>query len=357
LVLTLVAFPLPVAHPAAAAGPFFGMDAAELPTARDFQGMQKAHVSQVRFLMDWPSIQPDPSKRLDWSAFDPVVAGAAEAGMDVLPVLYGTPRWAVDCGLNAPGGCETISPLRSDLGTAGWKAFVTEAVKRYGPNGIFWSDPTDQFNPPYRPIRRWQIWNEANSADFFGPRPSAGAYGQLVTFTSNVIKSVDPAATIYLAGVFGTPPKPGISAWKFLDRLYAIKGFKNRFDEVALHPYSPGVRGILYQLDRTRKVMRQNKDGGTPIAVTELGWSSGQVGGGTLFKGLAGQAAALKSGFNAVIKNRKRYKIDSLFWFSWRDPTPGTIGICKFCAGTGLLTNDYDPKPSLGAFTSFTGGS
>lgn len=355
--LTLAVSAIAVALPApAVARPFFGVDASELPTSRDFQGMQKAHVGQLRFSMDWPSIQPDPTSKLDWSDFDPVVAGAAEAGIDLVPVLYGTPRWAADCSLGAPGGCETISPLKSDLGTDGWNAFVTEAVRRYGPDGTFWSDQTDSFNPPYQPIRRWQIWNESNSIDFFGPRPSPLAYGQLVTVTANLIRSVDPNARLYLAGMFGTPPKPGLSAWKFLDRLYSIKGFRNRFDEVALHPYSPGVRGVIYQLDRARQVMKEHKDR-RPIAVTELGWSSGAPGGGTLFKGLDGQAQLLRGSFAAVLKARKRDGIDSLFWFSWRDPTPGTIGACGFCGGTGLLSNNYDSKPSLGAFTSFTGGS
>jgi hypothetical protein len=356
--LSAAALSLGITSTAAAAlpSPFFGVTSAEQPTTADLQTMAQAKVGLVRFTLDWPNVQSTRAGALDWSKVDAVVAGAASNGLDLLPVLYGTPPWAADCGIGAPGGCETISPMRSSEGAAGWRQFVAEAVRRYGPNGTFWSDPSDAFNPPPRPIRRWQIWNEANSVDFFGPRPSPSEYAHLTTAASEAIRSVDPGARIYLAGLFGTPPKPGISAWKFLDRLYSIKDFRSEFDRVALHPYSPGLRGITYQLDRALKVMRAHKAGGTKIAITEIGWSSAPAHGGSLFKGLKGQGQALKSSFGQLLRDRKRYNLDSLFWFSWRDPTPGTTGACLFCASTGLLRFNLSPKPSLSAYTRFTGG-
>ena len=38
--------------------------------------------------------------------------------------------------------------------------------------------------------------------------------------------------------------------WRFLDRLYGFKGAKKTFDAVAIHPYSPNIKGIEYQLKK-----------------------------------------------------------------------------------------------------------
>ena len=347
---------LAVAAPSANAARFFGVATADPPSDRDFQGITQMKANLVRFTLSWEDVQPSSPDSFDWSKFDPVVAGAASAGVTLLPVLYGSPPWAVDCGLAPAGACQTINPLTSDRGIAGWTAFLDQLERRYGPSGTFWTDTTDSFDPPRRPIRRWQIWNEVNSAEFFAPKPTAKAYSQLLKLSADVLRHHDDRARIYLAGLFGTPPKPGPTSWGFLNGLYAIPGIKNYFDEVAVHPYSPGVRGMIYQVMRARKVLDRHGDRGTPIAVTEIGWSSGRPGGGILFRGPKGQAKSLRDAFKALARDRRRYGIDNVLWFSWRDPTPGTSGGCLLCAASGLLRNDYSPKPSLAAFARFTGG-
>jgi hypothetical protein len=335
---------------------FFGVVAAETPTTQDFDGMANARAGMLRINFAWSDVQPTQSGPLDFSSLDPIVAGAASRGIDLLPVLVSSPSWAVDCS-RAPGQpCETISPVSSTAGANAWRAFVLALVQRYGPHGSFWSDTGDAFSPPYQPIRRWQIWNEVNSPEFFQPKPSPGAYAQLLSASADEIRSVDPGAKIYLAGLFGTPPKPGISSRRFLNGLYGIKGIKSDFDEVALHPYSPGVRGMLFQIQFAREAMIKHRDRHTPIAITEIGWSSGAPGSGILDRGLGGQAKSLRTGFKALRSNRRRYGIDSVFWFSWRDLPPGVAGPCSFCGSAGLLRNDYSVKPSLRAFTAFTGG-
>jgi polysaccharide biosynthesis protein PslG len=335
---------------------FFGVVAAETPTPQDLDGMANARVGSLRINFTWSDIQPTAGGPLDFSQIDPVVAGTAARGIDLLPVLYSSPAWAVDCSQAPTRGCETISPLSSTRGADAWRAFVLALVRRYGPGGTFWSDTTDAFNPPYRPIRRWQIWNEVNSPEFFQPKPSPSAYARLLTASADEIRSVNPGAKVYLAGLFGTPPKPGLSSRRFLNGLYRIKGIKSDFDVVAVHPYSPGVKGMIFQLQFAREAMIKHGDRRTPLAVTEIGWSSGPRGGGILFRGPAGQSKALRAAFAELRRDRRRYKIESAYWFSWRDLPVGVAGPCSFCGTAGLLRNDYTAKPSLGAFTDFTGG-
>ncbi len=90
--------------------------------------------------------------------------------------------------------------------------------------------------------------------------------------------------------------------------------------------------------------------------MTELGWASGPRSDGVLFRDPKGQAKSLRTVFKTLRRNRRRYKIESVFWFSWRDLPEGIAGPCSFCGSTGLLHDDYRAKPSLRAFTAFTGG-
>jgi hypothetical protein len=354
LTLLIVALMIAVAAPSARAGSYFGVATADPPSERDFQGITQVNAKLVRFTLSWEDVQPSSPDSFDWSKFDPVVAGAAAAGVNLLPVLYGSPVWAVDCSRAPAGACQTINPLTTDRGIAGWKNFIGALVQRYGPSGSFWTDPTDAFNPPRRPIHRWQVWNEVNSSDFFAPDPRPKAYAPLLTTTADIIRAADPRARIYLAGLFGTPPKPGPSSWAWLNGLYGVPGIKHDFDEVAVHPYSPGVKGMIYQIQRARQVVDRHRDGKTPIAVTEIGWSSDKPGGGILFRGLKGQAKSLRDAFKALARDRREFGIDNVLWFSWRDPTPGTSGGCMLCNASGLLSNDYGQKPSLAAFARFT---
>ena len=59
------------------------------------------------------------------------------------------------------------------------------------------------------------------------------------------------------------------------------------------------VKGIVQQLTRTRRVMKENGDRKTPLFITELGWGSDPrpAGGSRLYKGLAGQSQMLAKSF------------------------------------------------------------
>ena len=57
-----------------------------LPTSTDVN-------DAVRRIAPWVTIQPYKRGGYDWTALDEGVGTAARAGLRVLPVLYGTPRW------------------------------------------------------------------------------------------------------------------------------------------------------------------------------------------------------------------------------------------------------------------------
>ena len=355
-VIAAIAVMAPSGTAFAAPSGFFGVTAIFSPTDADLAQMGRAHAGVVRQPFSWSELEPTPGS-LNFANFDRVVAGAASQGMTVLPFVYGTPPWARNCAGIADFFCDRVTPLRSAQGAQRWPELMRALVDRYGPNGTLWTDPQDAYSPPYQPIRTWQIWNEANSGTYFRPRPKPKAYYQLLKSASNAIRSRDQGAQILLAGLFGTPPKPGIPLWNFLDGLYKIKKAKQLFSAVAVNPYSPNIKGINYQLRRARQVMVEHGDKKTPLYLTEMGWGSvGSAKANSLYKGLAGQSQMLTNSFRFALKNRKRYRLRGVSWFSWRDLAPGQVGNCLLCESFGLLANDGSAKPALSAFVRFTGG-
>ena len=115
-----------------------------------------------------------------------------------------------------------------------------------------------------------------NSKSFYLPKPNVNAYAALVTTGAEAIRGVDPAAKILLGGMYGYPggvKKPKLFAWNFLRKLYAIPGFANQFEGVAVHPYAARMSKVTQQTKLIRKEIVRAGDN-AELWITEVGWSS-----------------------------------------------------------------------------------
>ena len=335
---------------------FFGVTPQRALEDADLARMEKAKVGTVRFELHWAGIDPGPGGDYDWSAPDRTVARAAQRGIRALPFAFATPQWVAeldghDCGA---GSCGTFAPTGAAALRA-WREFLAAAVRRYGPDGELWQE-----NPqlPELPIRNWQLWNEQNSPSFYAPKPNVKNYAKLLRAGRKAITARDKGADIILGGMFGTPrggQKPAIAAWDYLAKLYD-KGAKRDFDGVAPHPYAPKFESVVLQIDLLRDEMRAARDGKADLWITEIGWASGGPP-NPLNRGPAGQAARLKQAFKYFVKKRKRLNIRNVDWYSWRDNSGSGTALCEWCPYSGLVDDDLNAKPSLRAFTNFTGGS
>jgi polysaccharide biosynthesis protein PslG len=319
---------------------FFGVSAVG-PNASDFQRMGEARVGTYRVPVAWPSVQKRANRPFNWSGPDREIGEAAANGIQPLPVLYGSPRFA--------GRAALSPPLDSGRARKGWRSFVAAAVTRYGPGGEFWAE-----NPhiPPKPVLEWQIWNEQNAQHFWRRKPSPRRYTALLRLASTAIKGVDPSAQVVLGGMYGFPNGPrSIYLKDFLKGLYAVRSARKHFDAVAVHPYGGTLRLLRYQVQAARRIMDRNGDATVPIWVTETGWSTNGPRRWQLVTTPRGQAKLLQQSFGMLLRNRSRWGIERVVWFAWRDFEQD---LCRWCGGAGLLNLNGDPKPAWSRFKRFT---
>ena len=316
LALPLACLLLLFAAQSAQAGSFHGVVAQGALRAADYKRMDRGDVGTLRLRVDWASIEPTRGDR-NWGRLDRVVNRASARGVRVLPSLDGP----------APSGLRT--PPTDRASRRAFARFAGALANRYGGR-----------------IKTYQIYNEQNGPTYWGARPNARAYGKLLKAAARKITRRDRRAEIVLGGMFGTPSGDGaITSWSYLRKLYRVNGVKRAFDTVAIHPYSPTLSGIRYQIRRIRHVMAARGDGGAKVRVTEFGWGSARH--GNLNAGRRGQARMLKKAFRMLERKRRAWNIRGANWFSWRDNPDGG---CSFCASSGLFEANREPKPSWAAF-------
>ena len=218
----------------------------------------------MRFAINWYAVQPRAGSH-NWAATDKLVGNLAARGIQSVPFVYGSPKW-VNRHAKQP-------PVDSPADVESWRAFLTEAIARYGPGGSYWSSGYQAAYPGADPVpvRAWQIWNEPNLTKFFPREGRTRRYASLVRVSHDAIAAADPGAKVVLAGMPGYA-RP--TAWSFLDKLYAVPGIKQDFDAAAVHPYSATIGQFKSVLHRVRLVMSDHHDSQTPLWLTELGWGS-----------------------------------------------------------------------------------
>lgn len=318
---------------------FFGLNlnvAGDALAESDVTTLKNARVGVVRVSFEWYLVQPNQGVAPDWSYYDRLFSRAARAGVRVLPILGGSPSWVREKTHYPP--TKQHLPAFAD--------FVRAAVDRYGRGGTFW-----KANPslPNKPATSWQVWNEPNLGYWWSETPSAKEYYDFLRPVSNAIRKGDKRADVVLGGL---PETNGIPMDRYLTQLYKLSPkFKRYFDVIAIHPFGrgwPGVEGALYRL---RKVTTKYKDNKTPAWVTEIGWATG---GGKdadfQVTNRKGQADRLRSTFRNLVKDRKKWNVQGVVWYAYRDLSPGDWWIMN----CGLFDLSGKAKPAWSAFRSFT---
>jgi hypothetical protein len=309
----------------------------------DYELMEEAGITSVRLPLNWAEIEPEARNRSAplWGTLDEQIGFAAEHGLRVFFFVWGTPTW-----VSPRLGGEPIATSRQ---RREWTRFLHAAVNRYGTRGSFWRE-----NPklPRLPVEQWEIWNEENIVTF-SKQPDPERFARLIRISGGLLHRSEPGSTVILGGLFGRPLQtpPNIQSGGYLAALYRVPGIKRYFDGVALHPYVADARALEGEIENLRRVMNLYGDAATPLYVTEMGWGSASYE-SRWERGPYGQARELDRAFAMLTRNRLRWHIGGVWWFSWTDQ----FGSCQFCDSAGLLTLHREAKPAWYRFNAWTGG-
>jgi hypothetical protein len=321
-------------------GPIRG--SSELEQQAQWALMARSGVESARVVVNWRHTQPQAGQAPDLTATDQVAALAARSGIELLPLVFGTPDWAA-----LTPGLEGSPPAN----VSDYAAFLRALVLRYGPGGAFWREHPEL---PRQPVRAWQVWNEPHLSNWWnteGRSPNAWApeYARLLKASKPAIEAVDPRATIVLASLADF-------AWLHLDRLNHFR-IRRYFDVAALNLFTARPKLVLKGVRYIRRSLRRGGAGRKPIWVTETTWPAGkdrvpvpqpawQRAWYTTDDGMAGRLGRL---YNIAARERRRLRLGRVYWYTWASG----YGDGDLFDYTGLVhysNGSFERRPALAAY-------
>ena len=276
----------------------------------------------VRFEVGWHQLEPTQAARSRWfvDRMDVVVAAAQARGLKLLPMVWGTPRWA---NSNQSPNHAPADPQRyGDI--LGWLA------TRYRGR-----------------ISAWELWNEPTAPEFLADNRAA-VYVPMLRAGYLAVKAADPGALVVQAA-----PPYNNEVW--LTQTYDA-GARGYFDVLATHPYMDPRDAPPESPDTGPRTMRhvsavhdrmvERGDGNKPIWFTEFGWSTHARPGGV------SEAAQADYLIRALRLLRAEYPyVKVAIVYQERDAALGNIQQDNY----GLLRRDWSEKPAYRALANEAG--
>jgi polysaccharide biosynthesis protein PslG len=226
---------------------------------------RKAGSTILRTVLHWDATERTPG-RFDFSVPDELVERYGAAGVRLLFILDGAPRWARDARLRRCAACYSVPP--ADARLAAWGRFVGRVAQRYGGR-----------------IAGIDVWNEPNLRGFWRDVPvDPRRYTRLLCRAHAAVAAASrrsgrrvPVGGGALAGTLATT-SAGMSLPRFLTGMLR-SGAGRCMDALSFHPYpdAPDVGSAHSSFQRTFAVVRALRDRyarGLPLWITETGWRS-----------------------------------------------------------------------------------
>jgi polysaccharide biosynthesis protein PslG len=257
----------------------------------------------------WSQIELEKGK-YKWDNLEGALNNAEAKGMkDIMMVLGTTPEWAArditDSVYPPYPGANSAPKDFSD-----WDNWVTAVVSRYKGR-----------------ITSYEIWNEANLADFFSGTPEEMA--ELTARAYKIIKDIDPEATVVSAS-------PALRLTKAFDKFYpaylkALAAKDWPIDVLAIHTYPTGegdpvARGVLIGIVK-KAITAAGAPADMPLWDTELNY--GLAGPGPIPKTEITGAKAAGWVVRTYLDDL-RYGIARSYWYIWSLRKIDLLGIQAF---------------------------
>lgn len=331
-----------------------------------FRKARALGIREVRLDWEWRQVEVQRNTYV-WDKLDTLVRTAYEEGVALLPIVHYAPAWALVSGGKADDVYE-MAPRNDSFDAYG--QFLLACVGRYGPGG--------NASVPFTPIVHWQVWNEPNLPQFWGPRPDPKAFSNLMRTVWEVMAPVRSQILIVHAGLSKNDVE---FMWHLWD---ANPQYQVTFDILAVHPYlfdwkdgirapeamdgddekaapmgfigslkDPGYLGKVFNLQLFMQ-LRGARD--KPIWITELGYFVSKH---RLGVNEAQQAERLRLSMDFIRERltTKPYGVDKralmanvqrVYWFSLEDyPSPDGLG------SFGVYRPDGSLRPAAGALRRY----
>jgi len=250
---------------------FYGLNAQALfkrpPSEWDEQldRLAATGVGVVRFDTEWEAIEPRPPldgvHTYDWARMDAIVSALARHGLQALPIIDYSARWAAPPPEPGLYGAAPPEP-------AAYATFAQAVASRFGTEGAFWTEHPEL---PRLPIGQYEIWNEENTTEYFeGADPAT--YAALYAASRDAIHAVDPSAMVLVGGVLATNV---INPFGWLESfLAALPQHGQEIDALGWHPYYSFFSDAIASLQALRQVM-SSMGLDPPVDVTEANYIDG----------------------------------------------------------------------------------
>lgn len=184
-----------------------------------FQKAKALGVSQVRLDWEWRQVEAVKGQ-YDWQKLDTLVRVAYEEQIELFPIVHYAPAWALRPE-EKPDEIYQMAPAETAF--ADYARFLKASIQRYGPGG--------NYPHAFAPIVHWQVWNEPNIKQFWGPEPDAPAFVRLMRVVHEETASVRQHVKLVHAGLSKSDL---IFFWQLWESDAA---YGETFDIMAVHPY------------------------------------------------------------------------------------------------------------------------
>jgi GH35 family endo-1,4-beta-xylanase len=291
----------------------------------DFQGISKLGFKWVRFDFAWSSIQPKDKDNYDWASLDQDVTLAKKYNLQILGIIDFAPNWA------AEKGCDSSNQLCAPANPATFSNFAGRVAKRYKGR-----------------VRYWEIWNEENLSQFWGPKPNEQEYAILLKDSYRSIKAANDKSFILLGGLSDTNSaniQLNVNAITYLNMLYAY-GIHGFFDAIGFHPYTYPLLPLSSKSEwnelnnnsvSIRSLMSKYGDGNKKIWLTEYGAPTN----GPSVNTFVSQLNQAEEASEAYAYTERNSWLNSLFWYTYKDSGTSTQTNQNFF---GLKSANGEPK-------------
>lgn len=200
----------------------------------------------IRDEIYWSNVEREKGKFEFPEYYDTYIKAAGNLGIRPLIIFNYANRY-YDKGL-AP---------HTEEGRKAFAQYCIELMKRYG-----------------QICRHWEIWNEPNIG-FWQPKPNPDDYTNLLKIVYEVVKSVDPRATIVGVCTAGTD-------LSFIEEVLKRGGGKF-MDAISVHPYryprSPEASDFVGEMKRLKELLDKYGAERLKVWLTEFGYPTHITGG------------------------------------------------------------------------------